>query len=201
MDILSLQQEMARVLKPKRYLHVLGVQFTCASLAMKYGADLEKAQIAGLLHDCAKNLSDEMQLKECRKFSLDVSEIETRVPSLLHSKLGAYYAVSKYGVNDEDILKAITYHTTGRPNMTILEKIVYVADYIEPSRPVEKMRGLAKIRNVAFEDIDKAIVMIASNTIDYVKSRPGEIDETSLQTLAYYQNVLKEREANQIRTE
>lgn len=193
MDILSLQQEMARILKPKRYLHVLGVQFTCASLAMKYHANIEKAQIAGLIHDCAKHLSDEMQLEECIKYKIPVSEIETKVPALLHSKVGAYYAKSLYGIEDEDILNAIMYHTTGRPNMTLLEKILYVADYIEPSRPADKMRGLNEVRGMAFEDLDATIVKIASNTLDYVNSGMGEVDETSIDTLNYYRKLIEQR--------
>lgn len=193
MDILSLQQEMAKILKPKRYLHVLGVEFTCASLAMKYHADLQKAQLAGLLHDCAKYLSDEMQLQECSKYELNISEVELRVPALLHSKLGAYYAKTLYGVEDQEILDAITYHTTGRPNMTLLEKIVYIADYIEPSRPADKMRGLTEIRSIAFEDIDLAIVKIAQNTLDYVNSGSGEVDKTSIETLNFYQNLIEKR--------
>ena len=193
MDILSLQQEMSKILKPKRYLHVLGVEFTCASLAMRYHADLKKAQIAGLLHDCAKYLSDEMQLKECSTYQLNISEIEQRIPALIHSKLGAYYARNRYGIEDEEILNAIVYHTTGRPNMTLLEKIVYTADYIEPSRSTMKMRGLTEIRAKAFEDIDEAIVMIASNTIDYVNSGTGEVDTTSIDTLNYYRNLIMKR--------
>lgn len=193
MDILSLQQEMATILKPKRYLHVLGVEFTCASLAMKYHVDIEKAQIAGLLHDCAKYLSDEMQLKECTKYELTISEVETRVPALLHSKLGAYYAKTRYGIEDEEILNAITYHTTGRPNMTLLEKIVYIADYIEPSRPADKMRGLTEIRSIAFEDLDLAIVLIAQNTLEYIHSKAGEVDNTSIDTLNFYRNLVDRR--------
>ena len=194
MDILSLQQEMSRILKPKRYLHVLGVEFTCASLAMKYGANIKKAQIAGLLHDCAKYLSDEIQLQECNKYSLNLTEVEMRVPALLHSKLGAYYASTLYGIQDEDILNAITYHTTGRPDMTLLEKIVYVADYIEPSRPEDKLRALNEIRHMAFYDLDASIVMIAQNTIDYINECKGEVDQTSIETLNYYQNLVKNRE-------
>ena len=194
MDFLSLQQEMAKILKPKRYVHVLGVQYTCASLAMKYDVDIEKAQIAGLLHDCAKHLSDDIQLKECIKYGLNISEVEGKIPALLHSKLGAYYAKTIYGITDEDILNAIVYHTTGRPNMSLLEKILYVADYIEPSRPADIMRGLTEARAMAFEDLDRAIVMISSNTIAYVNSCSKEMDETSIQTLNYYKKLVDQRE-------
>lgn len=194
MDILSLQQEMSRILKPKRYLHVLGVQYTSASLAMRYHADLKKVQIAGLLHDCAKNLCDEMQMAECNKYNLSISEVEEKAPYLLHGKLGAYYTKTRYNIEDQEVLDAIIYHTTGRPEMTLIEKIVYVADYIEPSRNASKIRGMDEIRSMAFVDLDRAIVMIAKNTLDYIQSTGGEIDQTTVSTLSYYQNLVNSRE-------
>lgn len=197
MDILSLQQEMSKILKPKRYLHVLGVEFTCASLAMRYHADLKKAQIAGLLHDCAKHLDDETQLAECTKYELHISEVEARVPYLLHGKLGAYYAKTRYQIEDQEILDAITYHTTGRPEMSLLEKIVYTADYIEPSRNAERIKGMDEIRAMAFVDIDQAIVMMTKNTMDYITSSGGEFDQTTVATYHYYQALVTARKKAQ----
>lgn len=198
MDLLSLQQEMAKILKPKRYLHVLGVQFTSAALAMKYHANVEQAQLAGLLHDCAKYLDDTMQLMECKNNHIQITDVEARVPALLHSKVGAYYAKTLYGVEDEEVLNAILYHTTGRPGMTLLEKILYVADYIEPSRPKDKMQGLEEVRAIAFEDLDRAVVMVAQNTLAYVTSGNGAVDETSVQTLQYYEAQIQEKKEEQV---
>ena len=130
----KIRKKLKDELSKSRYEHTLGVEFTSAAMAMKFGADIEKAQLAGLLHDCAKCIDDEEKLDECKKYGVDISDVERRNPFLIHSKLGAVYAKEKYGVDDEEILSAITYHTTGRPDMSFIEKIVFIADYIEPGR-------------------------------------------------------------------
>ena len=112
-----------------RYQHTLGVANTSACLAMCHGADMNKAYIAGLLHDCAKCVPDDVKIAECEQFGLPISDIEFESPYLLHSKLGAYYAAHKYNVEDDEICSAIQWHTTGKPAMTLLEKIVFIADY------------------------------------------------------------------------
>lgn len=89
---------------------------------MCHKADINKAKIAGLLHDCAKCIDDDEKLKECIKYHIEVTEYEKKSKSLLHAKLGAYYAKSKYNIDDTDIINAIKYHTTGRPNMSLIEK-------------------------------------------------------------------------------
>lgn len=178
-------------LKKSRFEHTLGVEFTSASLAMRYGADIFKARIAGLLHDCAKNVSDDKQLDLCKKYKLPISETEKKLPYLLHAKLGAYMAKKEYGIKDEDILNAIEYHTTGRINMTLLEKIVFVADYIEPSR--DKAPRLDEIRVEAFQDIDNATLMIFDDTISYILSTDGVIDSTTLDAYNYLRDELEEK--------
>ncbi len=178
-------------LKKSRFEHTLGVEFTSASLAMRYGADIFKARIAGLLHDCAKNVSDDKQLDLCKKYKLPISETEKKLPYLLHAKLGAYIAKKEYGIKDEDILNAIEYHTTGRINMTLLEKIVFVADYIEPSR--DKAPRLDEIRVEAFQDIDNATLMIFDDTISYILSTDGVIDNTTLDAYNYLRDELEEK--------
>ena len=117
-----------------RYEHTLGVSYTAMALAMRYGQDLDQAELAGLLHDCAKYFNDEEIIKKCRKHGIEVSEAELRAPAVLHAKYGAWLAKNRYGVSDPEILSAIRWHTTGRANMTTLDKIIYVADYIEPRR-------------------------------------------------------------------
>lgn len=117
-----------------RLTHSFGVEYTAACLAMVHGEDVEKARVAGLLHDCAKGLPTKTKLEKARKHGLPVSKYEEKNPDMLHAKLGAYYARYKYDVVDQVILDAITYHTTGRPNMTLMDKIIFVADYIEPNR-------------------------------------------------------------------
>ena len=147
--IRTLEQE----LNYKRFVHTLAVAGTAASLAMCYGADIEKAEIAGLLHDCAKCLDVRKMQRLCEKAGLEISPYERSSGSLLHSKAGSVLAAEKYGVTDPDLLNAIRYHTTGRPGMSLLEKIIFVADYIEPGRFSAK--NLPLVRKMAFADIDR----------------------------------------------
>jgi predicted HD superfamily hydrolase involved in NAD metabolism len=116
--------------------------------------------------------------------------VELQSPYLLHSKLGAYLAKEKYGVEDEEILSAIRWHTTGRPNMTMLEKIIFTADYIEPAR--FKAKNLVHIRWLAFHDLNQAVYQILEDTLHYLDSGKGEIDEMSRSAYRYYHNLYDE---------
>jgi len=178
-------------LDKKRYIHSLGVSYTAAGLAMKYGENINKARIAGLLHDCAKSYSSEELIKSCHKVNIPVSEFEIDNPELLHSKYGSYLANSKYNITDENILNAIYYHTTGRENMSLLEKIIFTADYIEPNRT--ELEGISSIRQEAFTDIDRAIVSICEKTLSYLNKSNKTIDITTVNTYKYYQNLVNNR--------
>lgn len=182
--LLKIEKKLAKKLPDKRYIHTLGVRYTCGALAMKYGYDIEKAQLAGLLHDCAKYMSDEELLAKCQKHNIDITPEEKAAPHLLHGKLGAYYAKSKYNIDDEEILEAISYHTTGKPNMSMLCKIVYIADYIEPNRKI--IPGLEEIRKYAFEDLDKAVRTKLKNMSEYLNNNNVEIKGIAKETLDYY---------------
>ena len=171
-------------LNDKRFVHSIGVEYTAATLAFVHGADVEKARIAGLLHDCAKCLPAEEKLRKAKKHGLPINRSEKLNPDLLHGKLGAYYAKRKYDVKDEEILSAITYHTTGHPDMTLLEKIIFVADYIEPNRKMVK--DMEEIRKEAYEDIDKCIIHIVKNTLEYLNEKTDIIDEMTQQTYDFY---------------
>lgn len=188
--------EMVKKLKPKlnkkRYVHSVGVEYTAATLAFVYGADIQKARIAGLLHDCAKCIPTEEKLKKAKKLGMPISKCEKANPDLLHGKLGAYYAKEDYGVKDEDILAAITNHTTGRPGMSLLEKIIFVSDYIEPNRKM--IRDLTEIRREAYEDIDECIVHILENTLEYLIYKDTIIDDTTRETYNYYVSELKKKD-------
>ena len=133
-DIDKIKKKMEKELDARRYEHTLGVAYTAAALAMCYGEDMFKAQVAGLLHDCAKCMSNEKKLEICAKHHIKVTEVEKQNPFLLHAKVGSYLAGKRYHVEDKDILNAVLNHTTGRPEMSRLEKIIYIADYIEPGR-------------------------------------------------------------------
>lgn len=187
------REEMKVVLKSKmtqkRYEHTLGVEYTCACLAMRYGIDMEKAMTAGLLHDCAKHLLSEKKLQKCKKYNLPVQEFERKNPELLHAKLGAYFAEHKYGVKDLEILSAITWHTTGRPAMTMLDKIVYIADYIEPNR--NQAPNLSIVRELAFKDIDLCLLTILQDSLDYLDKKKAAVDPMTKETYDYYVNFVK----------
>ncbi len=184
MDRLEMREKLEKKLTKKRFEHSLGVEYVAGCLAMVYGENVEKALTAGLLHDCAKYLSPEEKIEHCRKYNLPVSECEYNNPELLHAKLGAYFAKNKYGITDENILSAIEFHTTGKPAMNMLEKIIFVADYIEPNR--KPLKEIEEIRKEAFTDIDKCIVHILKNTLSYLSSRPDDTDKTSIDTYNYY---------------
>lgn len=170
----------------RRFEHSLGVEYTAACMAMVHGVDVEKARIAGLLHDCAKCLPTKEKLEKARKHKLVISKFEEKNPDMLHGKLGAYYAKARYEVDDQEILDAITYHTTGRPNMTILDKIIFVADYIEPNR--KELKDMDIIRKEAFLDLDKCVIHILKNTLDYLNNSTNEMDFMTQLTYNYYVN-------------
>lgn len=172
-----------------RYEHTLGVMYTAGAMAMRYQVDLEKALVAGLLHDCAKCLSSDKKIKLCEKYNITISDSERRNPGLLHAKLGAYLAYSKYDIEDQEIIAAITYHTTGRPEMTLLDKIVYIADYIEPNR--NEAPNLPEVRKLAFVDIDECLYLILKDSLAYLQTKSEVIDPMTEQTYLYYKEVLK----------
>ncbi len=176
--------KLSKKLNPKRYEHSLGVEYTAACMAMVHGADIRKARLAGILHDCAKNIPTKEKLALAEKLGLTINKSERANPDLLHGKLGAYYAKEKYHVDDEEILDAISYHTTGRPDMTLLGKIIFTADYIEPNR--KKIFELDIIRKEAFTDLDKCVIHILKNTLEYLGETTLEVDEMTKRTYEFY---------------
>lgn len=180
--------ELKKDLSANRFLHTEGVMYTAAALAMAYGADIDAALTAGLLHDCAKGIPDEDKISVCEDCHLPVTAVEQRNPSLLHAKLGAYFAKVRFGVEEEEILDAITWHTTGKPDMTLLEKIVFIADYIEPGR--DQAPRLSEIRQAAFRDIDRCMYLILSDTMEYLSRRPGSIDRMTQEAYDYYRELV-----------
>ena len=184
MERAEIVKKLESKLKPGRFVHSIGVEYTAANLAFLYGADVERARLAGLLHDCAKYIPTDEKLKRAKKYGIKISKCEKANPDLLHGKIGAYLAREKYGVEDEEILSAISYHTTGRPGMTLLEKIIFVADYIEPNRRI--IRELPEIRREAYTDLDKCVIHILKNTIEYLETLNAAIDDLTKETYDYY---------------
>lgn len=189
MNILEIQNQLRKKQTERRFLHILGVQYTSASLAMRYGADMDKASMAGLLHDCAKHMTADKLIKTCERHNIPITAAEEKSPYLLHAKVGAYLASEKYGVSDEEILAAICCHTTGKPAMTLLEKIVFVADYIEPSR--NQAPNLEKLRKKSFENIDEAVYLILKQTLAYLYKKKQAVDEQTEITFNYYKDLVR----------
>lgn len=169
-----IRKHLKKKLDPRRFEHTLGVEFTCAALAMRYGYDIKKAQLAGLLHDCAKRYPGPELLRRCLEREIPVTPAEEADPSLLHAKLGAWMAKEKYGVEDEEILEAIRCHTTGKPGMSLLDKLLYVADYIEPER--DTAPELAQFRKMAFIDLDEACLAMMKANLEYLRESGRTID-------------------------
>lgn len=190
--IKDLKKEMKKEMDDSRFEHTLGVMYTSAALAMCYGYDLDKAMLAGLMHDCAKCMPNVKKLKMAEKNHLEITDLERKNPFMLHAKLGALLAQKKYDIDDEEILSAIRWHTTGRPDMTLLDKIVYVADYIEPKR--DKAPNLKEIRKMAFEDLDQALLKILADTLGYLGDSADSVDPMTRETYEFYLNQSEEYE-------
>ncbi len=183
-DIMLLRRKLKKRLAPLRYEHSLSVSYTCMNLAMHYGFDLYKAELAGLMHDCGKRYSDDIIWKKCLKHGLEVTEAENKARAVLHAKYGAWLAQNKYGIEDREILDAIRCHTTGKPAMNTLEKILYIADYIEPRR--DKAADLPEVRRLAFEDLDRTMERILSDTMEYLTKKGTEMDPMTAEAYHYY---------------
>ena len=186
----KIKKYLKKHLTKERYHHTVGVAYTAMSMAMKYNPQPDnnefmiKAEIAGLLHDCAKCMDNDKKIRICNKNQISYSKIESENPYLLHGKVGAYIARKEFDILDEDILNAITWHTTGRPDMSLLEKIIFVADYIEPSRrPIPELN---LIRQLAFTDIDQAVIKILENTLKYLNEKGNPIDDMTQKTYDSY---------------
>ncbi len=164
-------------LKHKRIPHVLGTEQEAIRLAERYGADVEKARVAALLHDCTKKLDMESQLALCSHYGIELDELEQVSLKLLHSKTGAAVARDVFGV-DEEIYNAIWWHTTGHAGMTLLEKVIYLADYIEPSRDFP---GVDKLRSVCYKDLNEGLLLGLEMTIREMTDMGNPVHRATLE--------------------
>ena len=183
-EILYIRRRLKKKMDEDRFEHTMGVAYTSVCLAMRYGEDLHKAELAGLLHDCAKCIPDDIKLDKCKRNNIPITKAQEQSPSLLHAKLGAFIAADHYRIKDQDILNAIENHTTGRPAMSLLEKIVFVADYIEPNR--KPLPELDEIRKEAFTDLDTCVIHILKNTLDFLNGTTLELDIMTQKTYDFY---------------
>ena len=188
--VCSIEQKLQETLKPKRFVHTLGVAYLSASLAMCHGVSHRDALIAGLLHDCAKNYPEDKMLKECLNLNIPLSDHEKRIPELIHAAYGAYLAKEEYQIVQEDILLAVRNHTLGRPNMTPIEQIVYLADYLEPERTQPTTPCLDDIRKIAFQSLDEATYLVSKNSIRYFESSGKDADPMTYKVYEYYKKLV-----------
>ncbi|KHF41930.1 bis(5'-nucleosyl)-tetraphosphatase (symmetrical) YqeK [Halalkalibacter okhensis] len=172
-----------------RFSHTLGVVETSVDLANRYGADPEKAELAAIFHDYAKFRDKEEMKKIVQEKLVDKSFLDYG-DELLHAPCGAYFVKDEVGIDDQEILDAIYYHTTGRPNMTLLEKVIFLADYIEPGR---RFNGVNEVRELAKVSLDNAIIQALENTIGFLMKRRHRVYPGTLATYNQLINTKKEK--------
>ena len=165
MEFQQAADKLSQALSAKRFQHSLGVSQAAAELAARFGADAETARLTGLLHDCARAISSNNLLQMAKVFAIVVNDVEQCQPVLLHAPIGAYLAKTEYGVEDPHVFQAITLHTTGGPNMSKLDKIIYLADCIEPNR---NYPGVEKLRKLALEDLDAAMLAAFDQSLHFI---------------------------------
>ena len=177
-----LREKVYDYLDSKRIAHVAGCESEAVNLARRWGEDEEKAATAAILHDITKRCTEKQQLELCREYDIHCDEGELSEPKLLHAKTGAEAARRIFGVSD-DIYNAIRWHTTGKPDMTLLEKIIYLADYIEPTRD---FKGVEELRALAYEDIDAAMALGTEMSIQEIRSKGFEPYKDTIEACIYY---------------
>ncbi len=178
-------------LKVRRCGHVLGTAATAVKLAEKYGADVHRAEVAGLLHDCTKKLSMDEQLALCERYGIVLDELEKKALKLLHAKTGAALARDVFGVDDE-VYNAILWHTTGKPDMTVLEKVIYLADFIEPTRDFP---GVDTLREAVWQDLDRGLLMGLEMTVEEMEEMGNPIHVNTLRARDYLKGKANEGKA------
>lgn len=172
MNLMQMDDLLKQSLGHNRYIHSVNTMKEAVTLAERYGENRDMAAVAGLLHDCAKDLDDRETMEYCNAGGIVLSDVEKKQVFLMHGTVGAIIAGEKYGVSDMRILNAIRYHTTGFRSMNLLDKIVFLADYIEPGRSHCEVNA---VRKLAYQDINRALICSFDNIIKYVMKQNGLI--------------------------
>ncbi|GMB00661.1 bis(5'-nucleosyl)-tetraphosphatase (symmetrical) YqeK [Pelosinus sp. IPA-1] len=178
MDYEQMIAQLSKILTPKRLQHSIGVSETAEELAGIFGCDKGKARVAGLLHDVAREIPVDELLSRAEAFGIVMSDIERAEPILLHAFIAAKLAQSDFCINDAEIFQAICLHTIGGLHMSLLDKIIYVADAIEPGRQYE---DLEELRAIARIDLDKALLMTLDQSIQYILKRGGLLHPATIE--------------------
>lgn len=177
----ELERVVVSLLHPNRVKHVLGCRDTARELALHWGADETDAARAGLLHDVTKVLDGPLQLTLCDEYATILDSFSRKYPKTLHALTGSLVSERIFG-EDEAVVSAIRSHTTGKANMNLLEKIIYVADYMEPNRTIP---GVEKLRHLAFTDIDAALKLGLEMTLEHLARQGSEVSPESREALAW----------------
>lgn len=187
-DRQALLEKIRVAMNPERFQHVLGVEEAALALADRYGCDPKKASLSALLHDYAKEVEDQVFLDLIAKYDLD-KDLLNWDNNIWHGVVGAYKIAEDFGLEDEEIFQAIQRHTVGAGQMTLLDKVLYVADYIEPNRDFP---GVDEARRIAKESLDKAVAYETAQTISYLAKKGIPIYPQTLETYNGYVAWLKE---------
>ena len=171
----EIKEKLKKSLSEKRYIHILGVADEAKRLAKLYGADEDRAYLAGILHDCAKET--DKPIKRCSDLGVELDDIMKLNKGLIHGPLGAELARIDFGINDEEILSAIRWHTVGMAGMTLLEKIIYIADFTEINRDFD---GVGELRRVANYDLDSAILLSIAQHLKVLAKRGAAIHPNTI---------------------
>ena len=189
MNIKYINKKLRKNLKKKRYTHSLSTAIEAKKLANKYKVDEEKAYIAGLLHDCAKHLTKKQMRTHIKSDEYSTEFLNSK--TLMHAPVGAIIAKKKYGIEDKDILNAIKYHCYAKPNMMVIEKIIFIADKIELTRNFEDIDYL---RDLAYRNLDKALLYCLNFTIEQIKKEKGFLYNNTINAKKYYENIIENKD-------
>lgn len=173
-------------LTTKRYIHSLSVSTTAINLATFYNENIVDAKISGLLHDMAKEITIDDQIKKIKTYGYELTNNDLETPAILHGYLGAYMAKDLFDVNN-NIFNAIKVHSMGEPNMSLLQKIIFISDYVEPFR--DKIDNIDSLRKLAYNNIDKCVYEITNQTLKFLKETNRNIHINTYKTLEYYKNI------------
>ncbi len=191
MNLIQMEEKLKNTLSERRYIHSIGVMESAVSLAERFGADVEKARLAGLLHDCAKEVNKDEAVRLCDELGIEIDDEKRLQKGLLHADLGAEFIKIEYDVFDEEIYNAIKYHTMGRCDMTMLDKIIYLADFIEPSR--REFDGISRLKELCMEDLDEAMLFAINLSISFVLSKGKVLHKQTIATREYFEKLTKEK--------
>ena len=176
-NLAALAARLRETVPEKRYVHSLGVADEAWRLAMLHGADPDRARLAGLLHDCAKGIPKEGQAAECDRLGVPLDPATRALPQVIHGFLGERIARDRFGIEDEAVLRAIRLHTVGGAGMTLLDKVVFLADGTEPGRHYP---GAEEVRAAADRDVDEALRVFLDGQLRYLSARGGVVHPATL---------------------